>query len=794
MDVEMWKWSEVPVILSGIVVAALGLFFAVAGAQLLYLGGSFYYAVAGIGLIATGIGLVMRRRWALMLYGIVWLFTLIWSLWESGLAPFYLMPRLLAPTILGIYLLMPWITRPLSPAVPLWGRRARTAAVAVILFGCGGFGAWHATAQSQAQGGPASSPAPSEDWLYNGNDAGGQRYSPQAQITPQNVSRLEVAWVNRSGDSADEAEVRHEREFHSESTPIKVGNTLYTCFPHSVVSAIDATTGETKWRFDPKATREGNPYLVCRGVAYYEVQDQACPRRIYSPVFDGRIVALNADTGEVCTGFAKNGYIDQLENLGRSPTGFTISTSPPLAVNNRIIVGSRIRDNQAVDEPSGVVRAYDPLTGKLIWAWDMGRGDDAVPPLPEGEVYTRGTPNVWGTITADPQLGMVYLPLGNATPDYFIGNRRPFDDKFGSSIVALDIETGKYRWHFQTVHHDQWDFDLPVGPSLVDLPAADGGTVPALLQTTKQGQIFLLDRRDGHPLAEVQEKPVPSRGVAPGQPLSPTQPFSVGMPSFTPQTIRERDLWGATPIDQLLCRITFRKSRYEGIFTPQGTDGIIGHPAFDGVTDWGGAAIDPENKVMVVNTMVMPFTIRLIPRDSEEGRRVAGARQVGEAPPPNTAVNYYPQTGTPYIAAVGPWLSVFGTPCTAPPWGELAAVDLKQRKLLWKVTLGTSRDTGPFRWRLPVGLPTGAPNIGGAIVTRGGVAFIGATTDQYLRAFDVKTGKELWRGRLPAGGQATPMTYVGADGRQYVVITAGGHGALGTRYGDYTIAFALPRQ
>jgi quinoprotein glucose dehydrogenase len=785
-------------VISGAIVILLGVYFAGVGSWLAVLGGSWYYVIAGLGLIATGVLLILGRRLALAVYGLVWLYTVIWAFGESGLDPWYLMPRLLAPTLLGIYLLMPWVTRRLSPPfggrttlVGLAGGTAAVIMIGLLIMGGQSYLGPEA-AHSQMIEAPDHTAPTDHDWPFYGHDPGGDRFAAATEITPANVSQLQVAWTNRSGDSVDQAEIRHEREFHSEATPLMLGNTLFTCFPHSVIMAIDATTGRTKWRFDPKAEREGNPYLVCRGVAYYEVDDPQCPRRIYAPIFDARIVALNADDGRPCPGFGKDGFINQLENLGSSPPGFTISTSPPLIINNRMIVGSRIRDNQAVDEPSGVVRAYDPKTGALAWAWDIGRGDDAVPPLPPDQIYTRGTPNVWGAISADPKLNMVYLPLGNATPDYFIGFRRPFDDKYGSSIVALDITSGKQRWSFQTVHHDQWDFDLPVAPSLVDLPGPSDQVIPALLQTTKQGQIFMLNRETGSPIAAVEERPVPTEGAAPGQPVSPTQPFSTGMPSFAPAKLNEAAMWGATPIDQLMCRIEFRRLRYDGIFTPQGTSGIIGHPAFDGVSDWGGGSIDPERKIIVLNTMVMPFTIRLIPRDSAEGRTVAGGNQVGEAPPPKTGLNYYPQYGTPYVAALGPWLGIFRTPCAAPPWGQLSAVDLKTRKLLWKVTLGTSRDTGPFGLRLPLLLNTGAPNIGGTVVTRGGLIFVAATTDQYLRAFDLANGRELWRGRLPAGGQATPMVYTAPDGHQYVVVTAGGHGALETRYGDYTIAFRLP--
>ncbi|MBR0642256.1 membrane-bound PQQ-dependent dehydrogenase, glucose/quinate/shikimate family [Plastoroseomonas hellenica] len=789
-------------LISGLIVVLLGLFFAGAGTYLAWLGGSWYYLLAGTGLLCAGALLMMGKRAGLLVYGAVWLGTVLWALSESGFRPWYLLPRLLAPTVLGIYLLMPWVTRKLSG----WPPRRATGVVAaggavvlLLIIGVAAVTGPQLTAQdppplARNAPQPTAALAGEDEWRFYGRTPAGDRFAPQTQITPQNVGQLEVAWIARSGDSADAEEIRHAREFHSEATPLKVGDTLYTCTPHSVVLAIDATTGAVKWRFDPEIDRTGHPYLVCRGVAYDEVTDSDCPHRIYSPTFDARLVALNAETGRPCEGFAERGFINLAANMGDAPRGFVLTTSPPMIVNHRIVIGSRIHDNRAVDEPSGVVRAFDPASGRLIWAWDMGRGEDAIPGgLPAGEVYTRGTPNAWGAFTADPALGLVYLPMGNPTPDYFGVHRRPFDERFGSAIVALEIETGRLRWSFQTVHHDIWDFDLPIGPSLVDLPDGQGSTIPALLQTTKAGQIFLLDRRDGRPVADVEERPTPQAGGVAEDRVAPTQPFSTGMPSFTPAPLTERDAWGATPIDQLLCRIEFRRSRHEGIFTPPGLQQMIGHPAFDGVSDWGGAAIDPERGIMVLNTMTMPFRVRLVPRESPEGQRASAPQKPGDAPLGPMDVQHYPQLGTPYLAAVGPWIGVFGAPCSAPTWGQLSAVDLHTRRLLWQVTLGTSRDSGLFGSQANIPLPTGVPNIGGGTVTRSGLIFIGATTDQYLRAFDLQSGRELWRHRLPAGPQATPMTYTGRDGRQYVVITAGGHGALATRYGDYTIAFALPR-
>lgn len=777
----------------GWIVALLGLFFAVAGAQLAWLGGSLYYLVAGLAMIAAGILLSRSDRRGALIYALVWLATWLWAVWEVGFDGLELIPRVVAPTVLLILVAWPWLWR--RATRPRARQMAATAAVAGLVL-AGAYAAFAPRTLSAQAAAPASgvaAGASTGDWTHYGGTLAGDRYSSLAQITPANVGQLQLVWTHRTGDLVmpDEA-VKHLREYHSEATPIHIGDTLYTCTPHSYVEAIDATTGAAKWRWHTDADITGNSYLVCRGVSYYEAPaGTACAHRIFAPTFDAKMYALDADTGKPCAGFGKGGYIDLRDQMGVSPAAFQISTSPPVVANGRLIIGERIIDNVGVDEPAGVVRAYDPISGAPVWAWDMGRGDDAIKPLTGDAIYTRGTPNVWGAMTADAANGIVYLGTGNATPDYWIGRRRSFDDKYGTSIVALDIATGKMRWHRQLVHRDMWDMDVPVGPSLVDLPLPGGGIAPALVQTTKMGQVYLLNRLTGAPLAAIVEKPVSMLGGIGDEAMSPTQPFSIGMPSFTPPAPSETATWGATPIDQLICRIQFRKAHAAGIYAPIGSTDIIGHPAFDGVTDWGGGAVDPERGIFTVNTMEMPFRIRLVRADSAQGQKmIAAAAKGGENA---KAPIYYQQFGTPYVAVVRAWIGPFGAPCSAPPWGRLTAVDLKTRQVMWTKVLGTARDTGLFGSHLGLPLKTGVPNLGGSIITRGGLVFIGATTDQYLRAFDLRTGAELWKARLPAGAQATPMTYRARDGRQYVVITAGGHGALGTRYGDYTLAFALPK-
>jgi len=789
--------------ITGAIFLLIGLALAAGGVWLVSLGGSFYYLIAGLGVAITGGLLLMRRVEALWLYGLVLLGTVVWAIYEVGFIGWELEPRLVAPIVLALWLLLPWVRRGLVPIdgetssawrfAPLAPAIAAALAVIVMIIGLAQPVGLEGTATASRIAAPDASVADG-DWQFYGRTPKGDRFSPLDQITPANVDKLQVAWTTQTGDTMRPGESQGGtdagKEFNFENTPIKVGNTVYVCTGHSWVLALDAATGKTKWKFDPKADTSPNVYLACRGVAYYAApagKATDCPTRILSPVGDGRVMALNAETGKPCEDFGEHGFISLKKYLGHVPAGFHFVTSPPLVLHDRMILGGWIWDNQAEGEPSGAIRAFDPMSGAIVWAWDVGHPDQVVHPT-DSTVLTRGTPNAWGVYTADPDTNAVYLPLGNATPDYYGANRRPFDEAYNSSIVALDITTGQPKWHFQTTHHDVWDMDLPIGPSLVDVPVA-GKMVPALVQSNKRGEFFMLNRLTGQPIAQVTERPVPTDAIA-GDHMSPTQPYSTGMPSLTPKTLTENHLWGATPFDQLACRIQFRQAHYEGQFTPPQNKPMIVFPAFDGIIDWHGASIDPERKLLIANASYIPFVIQLMPRAPYVNKGWV-PNWDGQGNEPKLKGNVAPQYGTPYVGKVHPWLNPIGVPCVAPPWGTINAIDLTTRKLVWQHPLGTTRDTGLFGTHIMLPLKTGIFNIGGNMVTRGGLIFIGATADDYLRAIDVNTGKVVWRARLPAGGNATPMSY-SEGGRQYVVIAAGGHAGLGTRTGDYVIAYALP--
>jgi quinoprotein glucose dehydrogenase len=630
---------------------------------------------------------------------------------------------------------------------------------------------------------PLDASGPVADWPAYGGDAGGLRYSPLTQITRENVGDLEIAWEHHSGDVSKGSATESRTSFNA--TPIVVGDTLYYCTGRNRVFALDAETGKERWSFDPRQrlTKLAGPYpRTCRGVSHWRDpvadSDAACAARIFTGTLDAELIAIDAASGRPCADFGAGGRVALRDDVGApDPTEYYV-TSPPLVIRDAVVVGALISDNLRRDAPSGVVRAFDARTGALRWSWDP------VPPgwrpPPEWEAgqgrFTAGTANVWSILSGDESRGLVFAPTGNAAPDYFAASRHGLD-AYSSSTVALDAATGAVRWSFQTVHHDVWDYDVPAQPALLSLPI-DGGEVPAVLQVTKMGHVFLLHRETGAPLFPVEERPVPATDV-PGETLSPTQPFPTHPPGLHPARLRPQDAWGFTPWDRGRCAEKIASLRSEGLFTPPSLDGSIEFPGPAGGPNWGGASIDPTRHVMYLNQMHLAAVVKLIPRAEYE------ALDKSRYAYPN---ELYPQAGTPYAVARMPLLSPLGSPCNAPPWGTLSAVDLVSGELLWRSRLGTTRDQAPF----PLWLPLGAPNLGGSIVTAGGVVFIGATTDRFLRGFDAQTGEEIWSQRLPYTANATPMTYrLRPDARQYLVVASGGHGW--SEPGDALLAFALPR-
>lgn len=481
----------------------------------------------------------------------------------------------------------------------------------------------------------------------------------------------------------------------------------------------------------------------------------------------------------MCRSFGNGtGQINLWANMPHARVGGYYSTSPVVVTRSLIIVGGTVLDNVSTEELAGVIRAFDVNTGELVWNWDPANPEDTAPLAP-GETYTPTTPNSWSISSADEALGMVYVPMGNQPPDQWGGDRDEEVDQYASSIVALDLTSGRVRWVFQTVHHDLWDYDVPAQPSLIDL-TMDGETLPAVVQPTKQGELFVLDRRSGEPLLPVTEKPYP-QGAAEGDYTAPTQPVSAL--SFDPPPLTGASMWGATMFDQLACRIEFQSLRYEGRYTPPSTQGTLVYPGNFGVFNWGGVAVDPQRQVVFATPTYLAFISKLIPREDDTTLYVQGDERPQDSLP---ALNE--NFGAPFAVELSAFTSALGLPCQQPPWGYIAGADLTNGEVAWMRKNGTVRDSSP----LPLPFKMGVPNLGGPIMTAGGVAFLSSTLDYYLRAYDVTTGEELWKGRLPAGGQATPMTYTGADGRQYVVVAAGGHGSLGTKAGDDVIAYALP--
>ena len=781
--------------LLGVLFLLMGLALLAGGIKLATVGGSLYYLIAGIGFLITGLLLLACRRSALSVYALVLFLSTLWSLWEVGLDWWQLVPRLALWFVLGIVMLLPWFRKPLTLGQPYALGNAGLS-VAVVLAGLTALASQFTnpntiTGQLDRESAGTASTAPAMDdgdWASYGRTEFGDRYSPLKQITPDNVSKLKPVWTFRTGDIPGPNDPG---ETTAENTPLKVNGMLYVCTPHSQVIALDPDTGKEIWRFDPKLSTQGADnfkgwaHMTCRGVSYFDTAKASastqaspatpavCPKRIYVPTADTRLIALDADTGKMCEDFGNKGQVDLSSNIGGFTAGGYYSTSPATVAGGLVIIGGHVTDNVSTDEPSGVVRAYDAITGKLVWNWDSGNPDDTAP-IADGAHYTRNSPNMWSVMSADEKLGLLYLPMGNQMPDQWGGNRTPESEKYSAGLVALDIASGKVRWNFQFTHHDLWDMDVGGQPSLVDIKTAEG-IKPAVMASTKQGSIYVLDRSNGQPIVPINETPVP-QGAVEGDHTSPTQPMSEL--NFMPQTLREHDMWGVTPFDQMLCRIDFRSMRYDGIYTPPSLQGSLVYPGNFGVFDWGGISVDPVRQIAFVNPSYMAFKSKLVPSAEVEGGPARKSETEG----------VQPNKGAPYGVIMSAFLSPMGLPCQAPSWGYVAAVDLTTHKTIWKHKNGTVRDSSP----VPIPLSMGVPSLGGTFTTASGLAFLSGTLDQYLRAYDVRNGKTLWEGRLPAGAQTTPMTYTGKDGRQYVVVMAGGHGSLGTKQGDYVMAFALP--
>ncbi|MCJ2085137.1 membrane-bound PQQ-dependent dehydrogenase, glucose/quinate/shikimate family [Methylobacterium sp. E-005] len=775
----------------------IGLALVFGGAWLALDAGSLYYLVAGLAVVASGILTWLGDRRGAWLYGLMLVGTLAWSIWEAGYAPWLLVPRLVAPFVLGLGFLLPPLRRldyrtPSAGLVAGWPAFAGGLVLALAL----GAGLHAASYTAPADplwqtGGAVPAPAPlphplaavpDEGWPFWGNDRGGTRFSPLAQITPQNVGQLQVAWEADTGPAPT-----GDKTGGLAVTPIMVGDALYVCSEYNVVISFDAETGKERWRHAMTGKVEsGKP---CRGVSQHRVPGATglCADRIYAASQAPDLVALDAATGQSCPGFGDGGRTSLLAGVGEKNPGLYYVSSPPQVVRGKVVVGGSILDNQLWNSPSGVIRAYDAVTGQLAWAFDVGRPDRSTAP-PPGETYTLSTPNSWAPASADEELGLVYMPTGNAPPDLYGGQRRPFDDAYNSAVVAIDAETGKERWRYRTMNHDLWDYDVPAQPTLVDLPTPEGPR-KALIVSTKRGETFVLDRITGKPLKPVRDLPVPQGGTVPGENLAPTQPFSIGMPAFRGAELHEADMWGVTPIDQMICRIKFLQDRYEGTLTPVGTERpTIVQPGYGGGVNWGSVSVDVDRGIMVAAWMNLPTQARLITRAeaTAKGFKIFD----GKGPVPGSDA---PMENTPYAGVLGPFLSPLGAPCSPPPWGLMTAVDLASGRVIWSRPFGTARDTGPLGIPSMLPLPMGVPFSGGAITTRGGLAFIGASVEQAFRAYDVTTGEEVWKVRLPAGGQATPMTYRSPkSGRQFVVIAAGGKPTLKTKQGTKIVAYALP--
>ncbi len=815
------------------------------GAQLLMLGGSFAYALSGVALLAAVFFLIRHNPLGALIYAGIVTFWVVMSIVEAGLDFMALLPRLAAWIVVGLWFLSPWhrvamgkTTGLTSDAGGRWAGIAVAAAAALLVVGAvQGY-----RVEEGTDNGPVTDTA-TTDWRHYGGGPGGQRFAQIDQINVENVHELEKAWEFRTGVNYD-----------FKQTPQMANGMVYLCTAGNNLIAVDADNGNEIWRHDTntKVSSPSSYPRTCRGVGYHEAPATyagECPKRIITSTTDARLVAVDAMTGRRCTTFGFDGEVNILSGLGYAPPGNYMVTSTPLVAGDNVVFGGWVTDNQQIGNPSGVLRAYDAMTGEFTWAWDMG--NPSYQGLPdEGGEFTRGTPNVWSHTSYDPELNLIYAPTGNASPDYFNGDLRTDEmNENASSIVAIDAETGVRRWVYQTVHRDIWDYDVPSQPVLVDVRKdGQGEPIPAVAQPTKRGDIFLLDRRTGIPIYDTPEVPVP-QNPEPGEFVSATQPVSP-LPDFRADRA-EKDMWGLTPLDMLFCRIEFKKMRYEGHFTPpmrggggygQAEDtwgGSFQYPGTAGGFNWGSVSVDADNGLLIGAPMLLGNRITLTNPEDRAAQRAqtmerraerddhagppappagAGGRQ--QSPEAAAHAQRFDQDRVIYRASTGPFMSdwrlplpfIHGAdnqlistnlPCFEPPFSQIGAMDLNTRQLLWKRPIGSMKQSGPFGIQSGLGFMVGTPLTGGTMTTRGGLAFHGGTMDATLRAFDIRTGKVKWQTDLPESAQATPMSYVGKNGKQYVLITvptpSWSYAIAGVQRtgppdpeGGYVIAYALP--
>ncbi|WP_409282241.1 membrane-bound PQQ-dependent dehydrogenase, glucose/quinate/shikimate family [Pseudomonas putida] len=776
---------------TGIILSIIGFITLYMGLKLVMVGGSLAYALISVALLVTAVLLFMRKPAALTFYAAVMWAILIWIIWEVGFDKWQWIPRGDLFALIGLWMALPWVTRALQvdqsrPYHPFLG--GTVAVMLLLVIGLMFYDPYPEHGKISNPVVSQSPDAPRDDWTAYGGTTQGQRFSALDKINTKNVKDLEVAWEYHTGDLRDTAQDASEYTF--EATPLKVNDKLYLCTAHNEVHALDPVSGKLAWKFEPEKVRSYlQQHQTCRGVSYYTSASAStgaqCQKRIFMATATAKLIALDADTGKLCNDFGQGGTVDLNSNLGTLRPHAYMQTAAPLVAGDLVIVGGSAMDNgYNTGNPSGVIRAYNALSGALVWNFDPDKPQSTRPIEASGQ-YRQDTPIAWATLSADLNNGLVFVPFGNASPDE-LGLQRDSNsnvEKFRDTLVALDLKTGAFKWKFQTSNNDLWDRDNPSQPTLMDIGQA-GQQQPAILVPTKVGNIFVLNRLTGEPIVPVDEVAVSDKGGVQGEKFAKTQPVS--RLNFIPEPLKESAMWGLTPYDQMACRIAYNRLNYSlNPWTPSSESGSLIFPGNIGSFNWGSVAVDPQRQILIGAPVRLAYQYTLIKRSPEtQDKRLFTAENT-----PYWNENFEGD----YAINIKQFASDLGIPCLAPPWGRMVGVDLLTGKTQWMRRVGNSKNlkTKFLPGAFPIGFPMGMVAHGGPMVTAGGLVFHGATADNYFRAYDINDGEMLWQYELPAGGQATPSTYLGKDGSQYVVIAAGGHGSLGTPQGDSVIAFKL---